>query len=211
MSTPEKLLLVFTDSRGTNLDVYINHPSILVKAYKGASLAQIIDNAEATVHRFKPFCVLFIGGTCNLTLLNRSTHKIRLRYDTFDELLTHMLELFRLAREKTNLLFPTTKVAFGGLCGLDIDRYNGLQSFSNLQHVIDDTVHLLNYSIKTDNIAHGLIHPTLTSRVHIVRSSMHKRGNQYRLLSDGIHLSETLYVDWAKNIRRFYRNITSMN
>lgn len=112
-------------------------------------------------------------------------------------------------REKLLLVllrFPNVKVAFGGLCGIDLNRYNGLTTFSPLQPIIDDTVHLLNYSIKTDNIANGLIHPTLTNRVHIIKSPMHKRQNQYRLLSDGIHLSEILYLDWARNIRRYYRN-----
>lgn len=206
MSADEKMLLVFTDSRGRDLDVYVNHPNILVKAYKGATLTQIVNYAEHTIHRLRPYCVLFIGGTCDLTTLDRLTRRVTLRHETFDELLTHMLDTFRQAREETNLKFPNIKIAFGGLCGIDINRYNGLQSFSNLQHIIDDTVHLLNYSIKTDNIASGLIHPTLTSRVHIIRSPKHKRRNQYRLLVDGIHLSETLYEDWAKNIRRFYRN-----
>lgn len=209
MSNENKLLLVFTDSRGRNLDVYFDHPNILVSAYKYATLAQIIEYAEHTIRRLQPSCVLFIGGICDLTILNRSTRKITLRHETFDDLLTHMLDVFRMAREATNVKFLTTKIAFGGLCGMDINRYNGLQTFSSLQHIIHDTVHLLNYSIKTDNIAHGLIHPTLTSKVHIVGSPMHKRRNQYRLLTDGIHLSETLYLDWARNIRRFYRNNVS--
>lgn len=206
MASQGKLLLVFTDSRGKNLDAYVDHRDILVKAYKGATLVQIISNAEHVIYRLHPSCVLIIGGTRDLTVLDSSTRRIALHYDTFDELLTHMLEVFCVAREETNLKFPLIKIAFGGLCGVDLNCYNGLPLFSNLQHVIDDTIYLLNYSIKTDNIAHGLIHPTLTSLVHNVRSPMHKRCNQYRLLSDGIHLSETLYMDWPRNIRRFYQN-----
>lgn len=206
MTESKDLLLVFTDSRGRNLDVYLDHPKILVKAYPGATLLQIIDHATPIIRDHQPACVLFIGGTCDLTVKNRNTRQISLRYNSFDQLLTHMLEVFKEARNQTRIRFPNIKTAFGGLCGIDLDRYNCFPTFSFFQPIIDDTVHLLNYSIKTDNIANGLIHPTLTSRVHIVKSPMYKRRNQYRLLSDGVHLTETLYLDWARNIRRFYRN-----
>lgn len=201
----EKLLLVFTDSRGRDLDVYLEHSHILTKAFSGATLHSIISRAEPIIHAYQPACVLFIGGTCDLTTMNRTTRQVTLRYDTIGDLLEHMINVFREARSTVIHKFPGTKIAFGGLCGIDINRYNGFTDFSPLQPVIDDTVHLLNFHIKTDNIQHGLVHPTLTSRVHRVRTGKPRR-NQYRLLVDGTHLSETIYVDWAKNIRRFYDN-----
>lgn len=205
MAANDNLLLVFTDSRGRDLDVYMEHPKILIKSFSGATLSRIIALAEPIIYRHRPTCVLFIGGTCDLTTINRLTRRVSLRHDNVGDLLEYMISIFREARTVVVQKFPDIKVAFGGLCGIDINRYNGLSTFSNLQPVIDDTVHLLNFHIKTDNIQHGLVHPTLTSRVHIVRT--HKpRRNQYRLLVDGIHLTEALYVDWAKNIRRFYNN-----
>lgn len=137
--------------------------------------------------------------------MNKDTRKINLRHDSIGDLLEYMTWVFRDARALATQKFPHIKVAFGGLCGIDIDRYNGLPTFSPLQHVIDDVVHLLNYHIKADNIQHGMVHPTLTSRVHITRARKPRR-NQYRLLSDGVHLTEALYLDWAKNIMRFYSN-----
>lgn len=205
MAYNEKLLLVFTDSRGKNLDVYLEHPNVLIKAFSGATLHGIISRAESTILNLKPAGVLFIGGTCDLTTLDRATRTLSLRHDIIGDLLEHMIDVFRTARNTVNEKFPETKVAFGGLCGIDLDRYNGRATFSPLQPIVDDTIHLLNYHIKTDNIQHGLVHPTLTSRVHIVRSNRPRR-NQYRLLIDGIHLSETIYTDWAKNIIRFYDN-----
>lgn len=199
------LLLVFTDSRGKNLDVYLEHPNIRIKAFSGATLGDIISRAEPIINAFKPACVLFIGGTCDLTVLDQATRTVSLRYNSIGDLLEFMIGVFRDARMMVLQKFPGIKVAFGGLCGIDLDRYNGLLTFNTLQPVIDDTVHLLNYHIKTDNIQHGMVHPTITSRVHIVRSGKPRR-NQYRLLSDGIHLTETLYLDWAKNIVRFYNN-----
>lgn len=205
MASRDKLLVVFTDSRGKDLDVYLEHPNILIKLFSGATLSNIISCAESIIIRLRPAAVMFIGVTCDLTILNRATRKISLRYDSIGDLLEYMINVFREARLSVRQKFPQIKVAFGGLCGIDLNQYNGLQSFSELQPVIDDTVHLLNYHIKTDNIQHGMVHPTLTSRIHIVRTNKPRR-NQYRLLSDGIHLSEALYTDWAKNIIRFYNN-----
>lgn len=206
MATANPLLLVFTDSRGRDLDVYLDSQDILVKAFSGAKLLQIVHYAEPIIRQYEPAGVLFIGGTCDLTIHNRATRRVTLRHNSLEDLLDHMIEVFKEARLYTNANFPAIKVAFGGLCGIDIDRYNGFNSFNHLQPVIDDTIHLLNYHIKTDNVACGLVHPTLTSRVHIVRSRLPRRRNQYRLLSDGIHLTENLYIDWARNIKRFYRN-----
>lgn len=205
MACQPGLLLIFTDSRGKNLDAYVDHPYILVKAYKGATLCQIIERAEPIINQYRPAGVLFIGGTCDLTVMNCVTRQISLRFQTLGELLEHMISVFREARTMATAKFPSLKISFGGLCGIDLDRYNGYNSFNSLQSVIDDTIHLLNYHIKTDNVQHGTIHPTLTSRVHIVRSTKPRR-NQYRLLTDGVHLGETLYLDWARNIRRYYRN-----
>lgn len=90
MATSNPLLLVFTDSRGRDLDIYLDDPNILVKAFKGAELLQIILNAEPIIKHYNPAGVLFIGGTCDLTVLNRVTellpfvitvHQYKLSYD----------------------------------------------------------------------------------------------------------------------------------
>lgn len=146
MASRENLLLVFTDSRGRNLDVYLEHSSIRIKAYSGATLDTFISRAEP-INNYQPAGVLFIGGTCNLTVMDRDTRSVSLRYDNIGELLEYMIDVFRNARMKVLQKFPGIKVAFGGLCGIDIDRYNGLSTFHRLQPVIDDTIHLLNYHI----------------------------------------------------------------
>lgn len=46
-----------------------------------------------------------------------------------------------------------------------IHWYNGFPTFSPLLHVIADTIHLLNYHIKMDNIQHGLVHVTIVLSV----------------------------------------------
>lgn len=94
MTDKKELLLVFTDSRGKNLDVYIDNQHILVKAYSAATLSQMIHFAEPIINLLMPAC-LFIGRTCDLTVLNSSTRMISLRFTTFEEMLTHMLDVFK--------------------------------------------------------------------------------------------------------------------
>lgn len=95
MAAHSELLLIFTDSRGKNLDVYIDHPNILVKAFKGATICQIIERAEPFINRYNPAGILFIGGTCDLTTMNPTTRQISLWYATMGELLEYMIYTFR--------------------------------------------------------------------------------------------------------------------
>lgn len=57
-------------------------------------------------------------------------------------------------------------VLFGGLCGVNLNMYNGLPFYDTLKRVIDQTIGVLKYAIKADNLNHGLIHPVLTCKVH---------------------------------------------
>lgn len=116
-----------------------------------------------------------------------------------------MMSLFKRARAETTRLFPDYMIAFGGLCGVDLNHYNRLPAFHILQPVIDDTVNTLNYAIHADNINHHVYHPTLTSNIHLKRKGKSQR-NQYRLLWDGVHPTEHVLKDWAVNIRKFHIN-----
>lgn len=89
---------------------------------------------------------------------------------------------------------------------MDLNHYNQLPSYHPLQPVIDETFDTLNYAIRADNINHGIYHPTLTSKIHLKRRGKAQR-NQYRLLWDGVHLSEPVLRDWAVNIHKFHVNI----
>lgn len=202
------LTLIFTDSRGKNLDVYLNREDILVKAYKGASLLRIVDLSTPIIRQYNPTCVLYIGGTCDLTNMDRNTRVISPRLPNFPDLCAYMMNIFKEARRISNERFPGTMVLFGGLCGVNLNMYNGLPFYDLLQPVIDQTIDVLNYAIKADNLNHGLIHPVLTRKVH--RKEKKGARNQYHLLIDGVHLSESLYVDWANNITRVHCNLHNL-
>lgn len=202
------LTLIFSDSRGKNLDVYLDREDILVKAYKGAPLLRIVELSTPIINQYNPTCVIYIGGTCDLTVMDRNTRIISPRVSNFPDLCAYMMNTFKEARRISNERFPGTMVLFGGLCGVNLNMYNCLPFYDNLQPVIDQTIDVLNYAIKADNLNHGLIHPVLTRKVH--RKEKKGARNQYHLLSDGVHLSELLYIDWAKNLTRVHCNLHNL-
>lgn len=65
--------LVFTDSRGKSLDAFIENEAILVKAFSGAKLINIVNYAARYIWDLKPARVLFKGGTCDLTVKSHTT------------------------------------------------------------------------------------------------------------------------------------------
>lgn len=85
------LTLVFSDSRGKNLDAFIDNESILVKAFKGAKLVSIMEYSANYIWEYKPARVLFIGGTCDLTVKRHDSQEIRPRFTTPRLLLAHMI------------------------------------------------------------------------------------------------------------------------
>lgn len=202
--------MVFTDSRGRDLNEFLDTSHILVQAFSGAGLMEIIDRSIPLVADFHPTAILYIGGTCDLTIKDKHTKKIMPRFLSFVDLCAHMMSLFKSARRRSIELFPDYKIAFGGLCGVDLNHYNNLPHYHIHQPIIDDTVNLLNYAIRADNINCQVYHPTLTSKIHLKRKGKQQR-NQYRLLWDGVHLSESVLRDWATNIAKFHRNVHNVS
>lgn len=201
----QSLTLVFTDSRGKCLDAYLDHDNIKVKFFKGAGILQLVDLADQYICSFKPTCVLFIGGICDMTYKDTTAQDVKLRFTSYYPLLNHLSEKFSTARSLVSTRYPSLKVAFGGLCGMDLNRYNGLLGRSYYQSVIDMVIVAINLQIEEDNIANRLIHPTLTRKIH-KRSRKQGIRNQYRLLYDGLHLSPIINEEWARNIIRFHDN-----
>lgn len=157
------IAMVFTDSRRKNFDDYLDESLVLVQAFSGHGLRDIIEKSQSFISDFRPTCVLYIGGTCDLTTKDRITKMISPSLLTYADLCSHMISLFREARQRVTELFPDLRIAFGGLCGVNLNKYNGMTHFDPIQPVIDSTIETLNYAIKADNVRHDINHPTLTS------------------------------------------------
>lgn len=201
----ESITAVFTESRGRNLDAYLDTEAIQVKAFPGAKLRNIIQYSYPYVKELNPRNILYIGGTCDISVKNHTTRHIRPRYLSSNDLLQHMRMVLNSAFEYAVELFPNSNIAFGGLCGINLNMYNRQPGTHTLQGVIDNMIDQYNFEVKSLNIRNGLVHPTLTSKVH-KRSSRHGNHNQYYLLNDGVHPGHVVLKDWARNILRFHHN-----
>lgn len=201
----EPITAVFTDSRGRNLDAYIDMEAIQVKAFSGAKLRNIVQYSYLYVRDLNPRNILYIGGTCDISVKNHVSRHIRPRYLSSFELLQHMREVLYNAHAYATELFPNSYIAFGGLCGVSLSIYNRQPGTHMHQGIIDDMIDQFNFEVKSLNIRNGLVHPTLTSKIH-KRSNSHRNRNQYYLLYDGVHPGHTILNDWACNIVRFHHN-----
>lgn len=199
ISQNQALTLVFTDSRGKCLDAYLDHDHIKVKYFKGAGILQLVDLADQFICCHKPTCVLFIAGICDMTYKDHIARDVKLRFTSHYHLLNHLSEKFSSARLLVSTRHPHLRVAFGGLCGMDLNRYNGLPGHSEYQSVVDSVIVSINLQIEEDNIANHVIHPTVTRKIH-KRSRKQGIRNQYRILYDGLHLSSIINKEWASNI-----------
>lgn len=72
----------------------------------------IIHRSAPLVADFHPTSILYIGGTCDLTLKDHYTKMIQPRYDNYADLCSSMISLFKNARKETEKLFPDYKIAF---------------------------------------------------------------------------------------------------
>lgn len=75
------------------------------------------------------------------------------------------------------------------------------------QPVIDLMIDQFNHEVKMLNISNGIIHPTITSKIH-KRSRLRGNRNHYQCLFDGVHPGHAVLRDWAHNIVKFRLNNT---
>lgn len=199
------LTLVFTDSRGRNLESYLDSNYFQVIFFPGAKLGSIVRYAEQYISELHPANIIFIGGTCDLTVRQRISRRIRPRFPTSDQLLSHMIDVLFKAHDDARDLYPTYTIAFGGLCGVHLNMYNNLPGTHHQQPVIDQMIDQFNHEVKMLNIQNGIIHPTITGKIHR-RSRNRGNRNNYHLLYDGVHPGHAVLRDWARNIMKFRHN-----
>lgn len=202
-------MLIIADSRARYLQREIGSPQIKVVHFPGATLQRIVHNSYKTVVALKPRFVLILGGICDITLRNRASKEITIARSSDDELFNYMYHTILAANEMAHRYFPNSKIIFGGLCGMDLCRYNRRTGYHAQQAILDDVIHQVNLMIQELNQHNGLPHPQLTNKVHkIANANGGQYRNHYRFLIDGIHAGPILLADWASNIRKLFNRLT---
>lgn len=200
-------LVVICDSRGRHLQEYLATDSIRVLFYSGARLNDLLYRSRDKCLKLNPKYILILGGICDMSIKDPSTGHIDLVTKNETELLDHMCSALTSAWEQARVMYPGKEVIFSGLCGMDLNKYNGLEGYNSHQRVIDSVIDQLNHYIVSLNYQAGVYQPK-TSKVH--KRSNHKgHRNQYRLLSDGIHPGPVVLKDWAASILNLFKLLTA--
>lgn len=196
------LTIVIADSRGRNLDVWIENEEILVSFKPGAKLMDVALSALEIIPIHKPDVILLMAGINDLTILNKYTRKVRLISNSSSSMVSFMIE--QINRVKSIILgsFPDVKVAVGGIIGISLNAYNRLPGTSRLQPIIDEAIIGINAYIHQMNSDSGLPHPRLTTKVHIWKRGIRK--TKYERLHDGLHPSELILKAWARQLNIFH-------
>lgn len=190
------------DSRGVAVSRRIDEPNVICRAVRGARLQDIPGLTEYYISTYNPSTCLIIMGINNMTILNRRTRTVSLVYYDPFELANHVIRLINRIRSCLIARYEGVRFGFGGLIGINLNHYNGLDGYSPYQWVMDEAIMQINAYVRLLNLQLNLYHPRLTSRVHSFFRG--RPRNNYRLLWDGLHLGETLIALWIRNIIRFH-------
>lgn len=196
------LTVVLTDSRGRYLDTLLDDENILVSFYSGATLAFIAEQALEVISRHRPDMIIIMAGINDLTILNRTTRRVRLISNNSRAMIDQLIESINLAKSRIISVFPEVHVAIGGIIGLELNKYNHRHGVSSHQWIIDDTITAINAYINQVNQDSGLPNLRLTSKVHTWRKGLRK--NLYSRLHDGLHPGDVVLNSWANQLRIFH-------
>lgn len=182
------------DSRGKGVFPLLDDPNIICRSYPGATLEGILPLLHELIPKYQPVSCLIALGVNDLTFLNRFPRFVLPRLSDPFSLANSVIQKMLYVRRNLITHYPNLHVVFGGINGLDLNRYNQIEGVSPVQDVIDDSVTQINCYIRLLNRVRGSYHPRLTSKVHTWRKG---RVNRYHLLSDGLHFGTIVKHSWV--------------
>lgn len=198
-----RVTLVICDSRGAYLRPYLMDDDIICVYYRGAGLRFVIRRLARLVGLYLPVTCLVMAGINDMTVMARCSRLVFPKYSDAFDLANYVINLLLSVRRDILACYPWLRIAFAGINGICLDRYNRYRSYPSDQVVINDAVLQINSYIRLLNQQSRLYHPRITSKVHAWRRG--KRITRYKYLSDGLHPSSTLLSQWARAIRKFHK------
>lgn len=152
--------------------------------------------------------IVILGGICDLTILSREpTKRLTPAYNSVQSMIDNYERIFALFCESA-ALFTQTPIIYVPLVGVHFSRYSGDdQSVFQYQPIIDQSIPLINYIIRTVNTRHGLPTPNVAHSIH----HCHGKGGRYRTrycrLIDGCHPDTDTRLLWSQEILKAMTNL----
>lgn len=197
------ITLVVCDSRGGSLLPYITDDDVHLKFYRGARLMFVAHRASELIGCLALTSVLIAAGINDMTFRDKTTRVIKVRLEDSFDLANFVIRQIIMARAMLTRRHPGVKLAFGGINGIQLNRYNVLEGYSDSQGIIDEAIIQVNAYIRLLNQNAKVYPPRLTSKVHTWYKGRNK--NNYHLLRDGLHLGHIVTRYWLRSIKRFHK------
>lgn len=200
--------VVLSDSRGVSLGVALNditHGEIKSLSFPGASFTELIFRSADVIKRYKPKLVVILGGINDLTLLDKTTRKVSVRFDSVHKCCDHFTDIIINARALLNREYPDVLFTFGGIVGIDLSKYNRCESRPEDQELINESILEVNRLLRHYNYHFNAPHEYFTSLVH--RWVNGRCQHNYDLLYDGLQPRFPVLRHWIKQIFKLHAKI----
>lgn len=219
-STIQFPVIIITDSRGAGLQSLIDHQTqrypcfqVRVLVYKGKGIVEAVELAKPKLAWWKPRIVVVLNGLCDVTLRDRQTKLVTLRYES-EELMVNLYKEYMTTtyhQLQHYLGDGPNRIIFGPLIGIDLFKCNQRVINENHQASLNTLIHQLNIEINRFNEFNGSITPWLARDVH--RNIKGRKKNRYQLLAeDGVHLSPEMRSKWVAELTSsLVKNYNEMN
>lgn len=107
-----------------------------------------------------------MGGINNLTILNRETGRVSLKFAIPMNYVDHIMAIINSARVLAGNEFPNTLLSFAGIIGMDLNKYNIIPGAADCQSNINSAILEVNRQIARSNQEAGMPHQYFTTKVH---------------------------------------------
>lgn len=168
------LTIVVCDSRGRYLDSMVDREDSLDSYHSGGTLHRVALEAIDIMARFNPDTLLIMAGINDMTIMDRTTRKVRPISLSVEVLINHVTSRVNQAKSLILTSYPNVNIVVRGILGINLNCYNGRVGVSPVQNIVDNAIIAINANIRQMNVDSGLPYPRLTSKVHTWRKGMAK-------------------------------------
>lgn len=214
--------LILADSRGSGLQNQLenansaNQTHTKVTVHSGAGYELVVLKSHTVINQLKPKLIVIFAGICDLTYRNKTTKITKLRYQTVNENVQHVIDAAKSAYDLIRGI-TVTKVTFATLTGIDLADYNHkprkymssneYKLYCNTNKTIHEQQTTLNMSVIEINrqltkLNEGNSIPTVWTGGVVHLHSKRKQYHYYIRLYDGCHADDQTKGEWAKQINK---------
>ena len=186
--------VIVTDSRGKTLDAYFSTSMLAIvdiRPYNGLTLHSLnTERLSKLSYITGATMVFFMVGINDFTILDHSTHKVRLATPFTSGLIVRLKTELHDLVSNMKRLYPNTAYIICPIYGLDINKYNEVHGQYKYQNSVDQAIIRVNVFIGKLNARNNQLYPFLSNVIHRFRPKTGMYVSLYDRLWDGLHPSD---------------------